>query len=81
MNGTPFAPASIKAASASAAQPEEEEEEDEEDQEESDEEDDDDYDEEEQGSSISSKGFLWGSLAIGAVAVSVAALVAVARRR
>ena len=81
MNGTSFAPAPIKpaaAAGAAAAAEEGDEGEEESDEEESDEEDDDDDDE---GSSISSKGLLWGSLAIGAVAVSVAALVAVARRR
>lgn len=74
MNGTSLAPQPIKPAAA------EEEEEDEE-EESDDEYDDDDDDEADQESSISAKGWLWGSLAIGAVAVSVAALVAVARRR
>eukprot|EP00904_Undaria_pinnatifida_P013019 jgi/Undpi1/8848/HiC_scaffold_25.g11310.m1 len=71
MNGTSFAPEAIK--------PAKEEEEDEEEEEEEGSDEDDDYEEEE--GAISTSGLIWGSLAIGAVAVSVAALVAVARRR
>lgn len=58
---------------------EEEEDESEEEEEDSEEEYDDEDDDE--STSLASSGLLWGSVAVGAVAVSVAALMALGKRR
>lgn len=42
---------------------------------------DEEYDDDDEAGSLASSGLLWGSLAMGAVAVSVAALVALGKRR
>lgn len=75
MGGVSATPGATKA----AKQEKSEEEEDESEEEDSEEEYDDEGDE--HSLSVASSGLLWGSIAVGAVAVSVAALLALGKRR